>query len=321
MTDFVNEFKQQKEYKDFSVILHASTGRQKPIMVCGLCEGAELAFLESLLTESDGKKGALFLAPDEKKVRRLTDALTADGYRVLPYLYREPVLHNITGSHDFEYEHLRVLASLLDGKFDAVLATPDAAMQYTIPPARLRDASFSLTADCGITRETLLQRLEEAGYYRCELVDGPGQYSARGGIVDLYSPAEGEPLRADFFGDELDRICYFDVMSQRQSEVCTGSYTVSPCREVLLNESGRAEVRKAVAGCVKNAKDERVREELEGELSVLDAGGELSCADKYISLIYPEKTCLLDYLPGVQPVALEYAAVIGRQKSRIPIPP
>ena len=76
MTDFVNEFKQQKEYKDFSVILHASTGRQKPIMVCGLCEGAELAFLESLLTESDGKKGALFLAPDEKKVRRLTDALT-----------------------------------------------------------------------------------------------------------------------------------------------------------------------------------------------------------------------------------------------------
>lgn len=152
MTDFVNEFKQQKEYKDFSVILHASTGRQKPIMVCGLCEGAELAFLESLLTESDGKKGALFLAPDEKKVRRLTDALTADGYRVLPYLYREPVLHNITGSHDFEYEHLRVLASLLDGKFDAVLATPDAAMQYTIPPARLRDASFSLTADCGITK-------------------------------------------------------------------------------------------------------------------------------------------------------------------------
>lgn len=60
MTDFVNEFKQQKEYKDFSVILHASTGRQKPIMVCGLCEGAELAFLESLLTESDGKKARFF---------------------------------------------------------------------------------------------------------------------------------------------------------------------------------------------------------------------------------------------------------------------
>ncbi len=317
MDSFVLDFSSQKEYRALCECLRGAAAR--PILVGGLCEGAQNAFLAAVASEWQSETGGalLLLAPDEKKARRTLDALTAMGLRALPYLYRDPILHNITGSHDFEHERLKTLSALLSGQFDAVVATPDAALQGTIPPDFLRAASLTVRKDSPLTQEDLVRHLTAAGYHRVDLVDSPGQYALRGGIVDCYSPAESAPLRADFFGDELDRAGVFDVMTQRTTDA-VDTYTLSPCRELLFDEESRERVRRAIERLLRaqKAADPAVREELEGELAALADEGELSCADKYLPLLYPEGACLLDYLPGCLPVALEYDAVLARQKEQ-----
>ena len=78
--------------------------------------------------------------------------------------------------------------------------------------------------------QALLERLTASGYSRCAMVEGPGQYAIRGGIVDIFSPAEDHPVRAEFFGDELDTMGYFDADSQRRTEN-TDSVTILPVGE------------------------------------------------------------------------------------------
>lgn len=315
MKELIREFLREKEYGDFELALKAKVGRTKPLMVAGLCEAAEAVFIETLLHDlPDGKKGMAVLVPDERRQRKLCDYFATVGVRVYSYLYRDPVLHNMTGSHDFEYEHLRVLSAILAGEYDLILATPAAAMQYTIPEKRLRDACFTIGVGDRVSQDELTRRLTDAGYYRCDLVDGPGQFSVRGGIVDIYSPAESEPIRVDYFDDEIDRMCGFDIMTQRQTEN-RDSFTLSPCREVLITGEDRAAVRAAISQKWKAASEPSVKEQLGGELAILDGGGELSCADKYISLVYPEKCCLLDYLSDAQLLVSEYSSILEAQKS------
>ena len=65
--------------------------------------------------------------------------------------------------------------------------------------------------------EELTAHLTEAGYVRCEQVEGPGQFALRGGILDVYSPAMEAPVRAEFFGDEVDALGIFDPVTQRRT--------------------------------------------------------------------------------------------------------
>ena len=105
-------------------------------------------------------------------------------------------------------------------------------------------------------------------------------------------------LRIEFFGDEIDRMGLFDTATQRVTEQIK-SAVLAPARELLAGREELAAISAAVRTLRKKTKDPRVGEELDGELAALDtaiaAGGEVRFLDKYISLIYSEKSCLLDY--------------------------
>ena len=73
----------------------------------------------------------------------------------------------------------------------------------------LKEAAFSLEVGKEYQLDDLLNRLTASGYSRCGMVEGPGQFSVRGGILDIYSPAADMPVRVEFFGDELDTMGYF----------------------------------------------------------------------------------------------------------------
>jgi transcription-repair coupling factor (superfamily II helicase) len=90
--------------------------------------------------------------------------------------------------------------------------------QRTMPRDVLLRAAFSLEIGREYFLEDLLQRLNDSGYSRCSMVEGPGQYALRGGILDVFSPAADFPIRAEFFGDELDTMGYFDPETQRRTE-------------------------------------------------------------------------------------------------------
>ena len=283
-----------------------------PLLANGLCEGAADAFAVSLIrdTASLTPSPALVVCPEEKECVRLVDMLSLFGISAAFYPVRDLTFYNVSASHEYEHERIRVLSGILSGAFDAVITTPDAMLGYTIPADRLQKATLTLDFDVRIDPDDLSRRLVEAGYARVDMVDGAGQFARRGGIVDVYPPmgtfldedgneiGGSHPLRIELFDDEIDRMVFFDIDTQR-TVTAVSAATIPPAREILCSADARAAMTKAIKDRLRTAKSHEARQTLSAELARL--GGEdngiadLHFIDKYISLIYPERASLTDY--------------------------
>ncbi len=302
-----------------------------PIVASGLCEGASDALLVSLLEDLGREKGgcALIICPEEKDAVRMRDLLCRFGLKCGFYIARDLTFYNITASHEYEHERLNVLYAIMNGELDAVITTPDAALGYTIPGATLREFTMRISYEMPVSIDDTVKKLLSAGYVRTEMVDSAGQFAVRGGIIDIFPPcgryidSDGaemnvtKPLRIELFGDEVDRMALFDTETQRITDQVKIA-EIMPAREILISAETRERLKKATSLQIKNSRNERAIEELISEVHAIDHGLELNFADKYISLIYPEKVCLLDYLktPSRTPVMIKgTAAVYDRLES------
>ena len=298
-------FRSGREYSTMASAIRSAlqTGRCRPVTATGLSDGAADVFLPALV-EDFADMCLLILTPEEKDAAAAAALLQAAGLPALQYPARDYNFNNITASHDYEHQRLRVLSSLL---FDAepliITATPEAALQITMPDKLLSDLTVSIDINSRIDTEKLAQALSASGYARGELVEGPGQFAVRGGIVDIYPPAAA-PYRIELFGDEIDRIGTFDVQTQRFTETVDGKIRIPPAREVIVS----AEMRSVLAGAIRRqikklgtteGDHAHAAEILTGELAVLESGLEMDFADKYLPLLYPEGHCLMDYFSGM----------------------
>ena len=279
------------------------TGRHRPVTATGLSDGAADVFLPAL-AEDFADMCILILTPEEKDAAATASLLQGAGLPALQYPARDYNFNNITASHDYEHQRLRVLSSLL---FDAepliITATPEAALQITMPEKLLTALTVTIDINTRIDTEKLAASLSASGYVRGELVEGPGQFAVRGGIVDIYPPAAA-PYRIELFGDEIDRIGTFDVQTQRFTETVDGKIRIPPAREVTVSAEMRAGLSSAIRRQIKKlatseGEHAHAAEILTGELAVLDAGLEIDFADKYLPMIYPEGSCLTDYFSGM----------------------
>ncbi len=273
-----------------------------PLSVQGLLGGAREAFCAQAVRElSQRGHPALLLCPDEGEAANLADRLCRQGMKVLHYPERRLEFYEIATSHDTERERLFVLSSLLAGKCDGVVATPWAAMGYTMPRALLKELSVTLTPGDLLSPEELCQRLTHMGYHRGSVVEAPGQFARRGGILDLWAQGRGEPVRLEFFGDEIDRLAYFDPLTQRVTDTLD-TYALLPAREVLLRDEVLPSLRHAMEYAISHSDSGGVEEARAGLARL--AGGNLPLCDRFLSLIYPEGETLFDYFPAPSPVLI-----------------
>ena len=100
---------------------------------------------------------------------------------------------------------------------------------------------LAVGAHCDL--KELINHLGELAYQRTDLVERRGEFAVRGGIVDVFLPLANQPVRIDFFGDEIEDISYFDVAGQRTTGVVSESIKILPCRELLLTPAVQAKAR------------------------------------------------------------------------------
>ena len=282
-----------------------------PIACAGLCEGAAdaayAALAEDIVRNGNGSAPVLMIYPEEKECVRMVSLLRQFGLRAEFFVTRDLNFYNIVASHEYERERLKVLYEMLCGELDAVVCTPDASLGYTISPERFISAMIKVEYDkTRVDISEFARSLLAAGYVRTEMVDAPGQFAMRGGIVDVYPPYArftdiddkglngSYPLRIELFGDEIDRMELFDPETQRMT-VTLNSAELGPAREILIDDASRKKLRDAVEAHFSKSRDERARGEMSSEITAIDAGLDINFADKYITLIYPEKRSLLDY--------------------------
>lgn len=179
---------------------------------------------------------ALVAVSNEAEAQTLANDLSSMGSRALVYPLRDFTFRDIQGqSHAYEHKRLHVLSKMLRGDYSVVIACIDAASQYTIPPKALQEATLTLCSGGNLSMETAVQVLTRIGYERCEQVEGAGQFAVRGGILDFYMPDAPAPVRAEFWGDQIDTLNYFDPETQRRTEYIE-ELTLTPSTEVLIQD-------------------------------------------------------------------------------------
>ncbi len=301
MNNCPNSIRLEKEYSGILDCVKTQM-RQKPLplVISGMPPVVEKAFLADFCKSFFEEYGTcpLILVKDDKTAIRITDYLRSHEVDAYRYLRRELNIYNITASHENEHERLLVLSKLLFGKPQAIVATPAAAMGYTMPREVLDVNRYYFGIGDIDEPKDMVDRLSAMGYTRVESVDYVGQFSARGGIIDVYPPQpsgeESHPYRIEFFDNEIDRICVFDQMTQRVIENCD-ELEILPVREALCGENEIKAMRKEISSCLAKAEMPDSKMELEKEIASIDGGQPLNFTDKYITLIYPQKECLLDY--------------------------
>ena len=298
MQKITNLIRSDSEFSAFlsSMRKAYSSAESLPIAVNGLTGGAESAFIAEAVREAREISGSpvLILAESEVERQRLTDYLQSAGIKAAGYKRRDLVFHNIRASHDVDRERLSVLSSVLSGRCEAVVTTPSAAVTMTLPPEMLLSLSVDISVGDFLPPEQLSERLVNLGFARVDTVESRGQFSRRGGIVDFFGGESDSPVRIEFFGDEIDRMSYFDPLTQRTISACEG-VRLLPAAEVMVNTAARARMLSSCERLLGLVEDENARSRLQRERAVLESDLSVDFRDKYLPLIYEGENSLFSY--------------------------
>ncbi|HSE91681.1 MAG TPA: DEAD/DEAH box helicase, partial [Methylomirabilota bacterium] len=161
---------------------------------------------------------ALVLVPSMAEAHQWTQDLAFFGAPAVEFAEREPRLWRGGRQRESDAERALICRHLLGGEPLIVVATPT-ALGVPLPPAAAFSAgTLRFARGDSLDRELLLEALEAAGYERVDTVVEVGQWSVRGGIVDVFAPTHASPARLEFFGDEIESIRLFDPTSQRSQQ-------------------------------------------------------------------------------------------------------
>ncbi len=271
-------------------------GRPGRFVVAGAPAGYD-AHVVATMAEAIGRD-LLFVARDDLRMAQMDEGLAFFAPQIerlgipawdnLPY-------DRVSPNAELVSRRLDALVQLLGEPAPArprvVLTTVSALLQRVPPRDALAAATLMVTRGERIAPEALAAFLIRTGYVRDETVTMPGEFAARGGIVDIFPPGRAEPLRFDFFGDELESIRTFNSVSQRT----TGRIEMArlePVSEVILDDAAIERFRsayRALAGPVDS--DDPL-------YAAVSAGRRHAGMEHWLALFHDRLETLFDYLPG-----------------------
>ncbi|GGB71279.1 transcription-repair coupling factor [Fictibacillus barbaricus] len=290
--------------EDFKSIVDGINAGLKEQLVAGLSGSARTMLISSL----HGKTGKpqlvvthnLFQA--QKLYEDLTSLLSEDEV----YLY--PVNDLISSemaisSPELKGQRIEAL-NYLSHASKGVIITPVAGLRRYLPPVDIwKQAGLSFRMGEDINPDQILNKLVAMGYERTSMVQTPGEFSVRGGIIDIYPLTEKNPVRIELFDTEVDSIRYFEAESQRSQDKVE-EITIAPAEELILfdehYDKAADRIEAKLAATLKNIKDDALKETLVENISYetgrLREHQQFQSMYKYASLFYDNPASLLNYI-------------------------
>ena len=267
------------------------------------------------------RRSAVFVCGDEREVRQLAgDLETLMGVRPVILLSREWQLRpGAVASREWERSRLAALYDMARGEAAVVVATADALMQRTLPPKLLSSLAVTLKTGGRADLKVLAESLLSAGYTRCDQVEGVGQFALRGGILDVFSPLMDQPVRCEFFDDEIDSMGSFDPATQRRTANVTSALLL-PAAEVLPSAvpGGAADLAERLLRLAekleKKPRTVETAAQLREDAQRLQNGAEVGGLDRYLAAVYPKAAAGVHYLPAE---SLVFLCESGRVDERV----
>ena len=303
MNFLIKTLEENKKFQELTKQI-SKTG---PIAISGLVDVEKLHVLAGILNET--KRPMVLVTYNEIQARKLYQDLKKLIKQTYFFPKKEITSYDyVAQSKEIEYKRIDVLNKMYLAKQQKepiiIVTTIEAVMQKMIA----KDTLYQNVIDFKVGKTYLLDGIKEKlvglGYERSDLIENKGQFSIRGGIVDV-GLSEKIGVRIEFWGDEVDSIRFFQISSQRSTEMLK-EITIFPTHELIVQDLSEA---------VKNIQ-EKYPEEIE-DIELIKNGDYISKINKYFNEFYENQASFLDYMSDEYLLLLDEKSKIDQRKTNI----
>lgn len=303
MNFLIKTLEENKKFQELTKQI-SKTG---PIAISGLVDVEKLHVLAAIFNET--KRPMVLVTYNEIQARKLYQDLKKLIKQTYFFPKKEITSYDyVAQSKEIEYKRIDVLNKMYLAKQQKepiiIVTTIEAVMQKMIA----KDTLYQNVIDFKVGKTYLLDGIKEKlvglGYERSDLIENKGQFSIRGGIVDV-GLSEKIGVRIEFWGDEVDSIRFFQISSQRSTEMLK-EITIFPAHELIVQDLSEA---------VKNIQ-EKYPEEIE-DIELIKNGDYISKINKYFNEFYENQASFLDYMSDEYLLLLDEKSKINQRKTNI----
>ena len=303
MNFLIKTLEENKKFQELTKQI-SKTG---PIAISGLVDVEKLHVLAGIFNET--KRPMVLVTYNEIQARKLYQDLKKLIKQTYFFPKKEITSYDyVAQSKEIEYKRIDVLNKMYLAKKQKepiiIVTTIEAVMQKMVA----KDTLYQNVIDFEVGKTYLLDGIKEKlvglGYERSDLIENKGQFSIRGGIVDV-GLSEKIGVRIEFWGDEVDSIRFFQISSQRSTEMLK-EITIFPAHELIVQDLSEA---------VKNIQ-EKYPEEIE-DIELIKNGDYISKINKYFNEFYENQASFLDYMSDEYLLLLDEKSKINQRESNI----
>lgn len=291
------------ESTNFKNVLSAINKRKFPIEITGLADSGRSYFIDGLY--ENNTKSILVLTNSDVEAKNIYEDLSFYIPNVYYFPSKEVVFYNVYAiSGDLRWERLKVIREMLrEGKKIIVASIESIASVYILPELYI-DYTINLSVGDNVKLDILVEKLIQSGYERVSIVEGKGEFSIRGGILDVYPPISSVPYRVEFFDDEIDSIRSFNTESQRSIEKFN-NIEIFPAKEMILSKEdvqrGYTNIKEDLNKALESLReDKEARERIESStlasLELLKENWNFENIDSFIPYFYEKTSNFLEYM-------------------------
>ena len=292
-----------QELQKFKQYIQEIEEKNSPITISGLSDVGKIQFAYS--TKQSLNRPICIVTYNEIEARKIVKDLsyfTNEFEEVLYFPKREIASYDyIAESKDLPYERIEVLNKIQKKKAKIVVTTIEALMQKMITKSSLYKNCLEFKVGKRYSLEEVKQNLILLGYERSDLIEGKGQFSVRGDIIDV-ALTETKGVRVELWGDEVDSIRNFSISSQRSNEMLD-KIEIMPAHEFILEDELKNIVSKIQNNNeyfnkvnAKNDYRNKIEEIINRDIELIESGDYISKIDKYFNSFYDKTEIFLDYL-------------------------
>ena len=297
-------------------------GGLSPISVFGVSDGQKTHVSAALSQD----RPLMFIAQgalSAEKIKKDFEFYT--GKKAVVFLHRDQLIQAQFESGDVQRRRIEALDALLSGA-DALITTADAILYNVMPPHQLQKLKISLEVGKRYDIDALREQLTVCGYVSVEQIMGKGEFFVHGGIIDIFPQNAENPVRIDFFDDEIETIRVVDSVSQRSVERCE-KIEILPIKEVCADretlfaagELLSQEVVKFNKSCKNRETVTTATDTFIPMAEKLKNGIYPAQAEQLSAYLYPQYTSLLDYMPQNTLVVFDEVKVLKERSENAEI--
>jgi len=292
MNPLVKELPKHSKFKE--LLLSVKNG-EKNLSITGLTDAAKAHVIYSIYNYTGVRP--VVVCPNVSSAKKFIQDIKFYAEKDVVFLpAREIIYYDIdVESRETNNARVQAISKLVDNKDMILVTTIDAFLEPMLAKEEYVGLNLNLSLGEKINLDNIVEKLLKLGYQREEVVDAKGQFSVRGGIIDIYPTDAKMPYRIELFGTEIDSIRTFDIDTQRSLDT-VHDFNISFSTEHIISEATKDNLINKLSVVLESDISEDIKKTIRVDIEKIEQGGASRLIDRYFDLLVPNKATLTDYL-------------------------